>query len=387
MSISTTNRKWQNHIRAKGIIPFFLDRLQQHALANAWQHGKGSFSFEIKDREADDELTRMYFEMVEEFPYEFYVELTNKCNLDCTMCARPSMTRPTGIMKMPLFRKIIDEIAENQPYAFIHYYGIGESMVDKAIFTKLAYAVSKGLRNGLLFTNGQLLLTNDNYRKLAEVGISNIGVDLDGFRPETYEAIRVGGSFTKAKEGIERLYQYIRANNLRTRVEIAYQIVPSVNEGDLPSFVAWCNDNGYEYKLVPMHNWGGLRDDVGQSKMAGLGNLHHTKRETPCSYLWGNTTIAWDGRMALCFFDADLRDSVGDVTKKSIKEIWQGQHQKKRIAHVQGRFEGICAGCNCGTNIRLPEFNSRLYPEHLRNKALVKDPSKVIGTETYPNES
>ena len=40
---------------------------------------------------------------------------------------------------MSLYRKIIDEIADKQPHAFIHYYGIGESMVDVSLFDKLAH--------------------------------------------------------------------------------------------------------------------------------------------------------------------------------------------------------------------------------------------------------
>lgn len=84
----------------------------------------------------------MYFELVEELPYEYYIELTNHCTLKCLMCARTEMTRSMGIMKMNLYCKIIDEIAEKQPYAFVHYYGIGESMVDKSVFKKLEYSVS-----------------------------------------------------------------------------------------------------------------------------------------------------------------------------------------------------------------------------------------------------
>lgn len=370
--VESTNRKWQNHLRAKGIIPFFLDRLQQHALASAWQFARGPFHFEINDPETDDQLTRMYFELVEEFPYEYYIELTNNCNLKCLMCARTEMTRPMGVMKMNLYRKIIDEIAEKQPYAFIHYYGIGESMVDKSVFKKLEYSVSKGLRNGLLFTNGQLLLTRDNYKRLAEVGISNIGVDLDGFQPETYEKIRVGGSFEKTKLGIEKLYAHVRDNKLRTRVELAYQVVPGINEADLAPFVAWCNQNGYEYKLVTMHDWAGLREDVGKTEVEGLREMHHTLRRNPCPFLWNGFTISWDGRVALCFHDADLRESFGDLSHVSIEEAWQGAHRAKRRAHVAGRIEGVCAGCNCGTSIELPKFGSSLYPECLHGSNAVK---------------
>lgn len=360
--METTNRKWQKHLRAKGIIPFFLDRLQQHALSAATQYSSGPFTFPIVDRETEDELSRAYFEFIEEFPYEFYIELTNHCNLNCTMCARPEMTRALGVMSMELWTKIIDEIAEKQPFAFIHYYGIGESMVDVSVFDKLDYAVSKGLHNGLLFTNGQLLTHNDNYKRLGEIGISNIGVDLDGFTPETYAKVRVGGDFVKVKEGIEKLYAHVRANNLRTRVEIAFQVVSGINEQDLGPFVAWCNANGYEYKLVTMHDWAGLRDDVGKTQVAGLTDMHHSVRTNPCPFLWNGLTISWDGKVAVCFHDADHRETFGDLNHESVEQVWVGAHRAKRRAHVAGRIEGVCASCKTGSAVSLPPFNSSLYP-------------------------
>ncbi len=367
--MESTNRVWQKHLRAKGIVPFFLDRLQQHALSSGWQYARGPFHFPINEREVEDELSRAYFDYVEGFPYEFYLELTNHCNLLCTMCARPKMARPLGVMAMSLYRKIIDEIADKQPHAFIHYYGIGESMVDVSLFDKLAYSKEKGLRNSLLFTNGQLLLVKDNYKRLAESGLTNIGVDLDGFSQDTYGKVRVGGDFETAKKGIEKLYAHIRERGLSARVELAYQVVPGVNERDLEPFVDWCNANDYEYKIVTMHDWAGLRDDVGVSDLPGMAAMHHTERRNPCPFLWNGFTVAWDGRVALCFHDADLRECLGDLNEHSIEAIWTGACRDKRRAHVGGRIEGLCAGCATGTAIETPAFGSSLYPESLRASA------------------
>lgn len=364
--MESTNRTWQRHVWSKGVFGFLLDRLQQHALSSNWQHRNGAFHFPIGEREVEDELSKAYFSWVEDFPYEFYFEITNHCNLDCTMCARPVMTRPLGVMSMDLFKKLIDEIAEKQPHAFIHYYGIGESMVDVGLFEKLKYSRLKGLRNALLFTNGQLLLEKNNYKKLAEAGVSNVGVDLDGFSQETYGQIRINGEFEKAKQGIEKLYAYIRENNIRTRVELAYQVVPDINEHEIGAFVDWCAFNNYEYKLVTMHDWAGLRDDVEKTEIDGLADMHRTERKNPCPFLWNGYTISWDGRVALCFHDADLREPMGDVTTSSIEDVWKSQHREKRRAHVLGKIAGICANCQCGTAVELPSFNSQIYPDVLR---------------------
>lgn len=368
--MESTNRTWQKHLRAKGIVPFFLDRLQQHALSSTWQYEHGPFHFPINEPDIEDELSRAYFDYVEQFPYEFYLELTSHCNLDCIMCARPKMTRPLGVMAMPLYRKIIDEIAEKQPYAFIHYYGVGESMVDKGLFKKLKYSAQKELRNSLLFTNGQLLLHNDNYKRLANSGLTNIGVDVDAMSQETYAKVRVGGVFETTKRGIEKLYDYIRENGLRARVELAYQIVPGINENEVAPFVAWCDANSYEYKLVTMHNWAGLRDDVAQTRLNERGgDMHHAERQNPCAHLWNGFTIHWDGRVPTCFQDANLVECLGDISTQTIEDVWTSELREKRRQQVGGNFSGLCQGCSSNTGVRLPAFHSSLYPEPIRNPA------------------
>ena len=41
---------------------------------------------------------------------EIGIEMTNRCNLKCTMCARETMTRSIGDMPLGLLKKIIYEV-------------------------------------------------------------------------------------------------------------------------------------------------------------------------------------------------------------------------------------------------------------------------------------
>lgn len=359
--MKSTNRKWQNHLKAKGIIPFFLDRLQAHVSSSTWQHPHGSFHFPISNRDMDDALSAAYFEFVEQFPYEFHIEVTSFCNLKCKMCARPKLTRKHGTMDLSLFKKIIDEIYFNMPHAYIHYYGLGEPLMDYQLFTKLAYATNKGIKNTVLFTNGQLLQENENFIKLANSGLSTIGVDLDGFSPETYSAVRVGGDFNLAKKGIEELASYILKNSINTRLEIAYQVYPGINEGDIDLFIQWCLNNNFEYKLVNMHTWANLRSDVPRTNLQSLTDMNFTTRNTPCPMAWNGFFINWEGRATFCFQDADISECMGDTTIQSIKNIWTGPCKEKRLKHISGNFDGICKNCITCTNNNMPEFNSELY--------------------------
>ncbi|UCC67816.1 MAG: hypothetical protein JSV79_11980, partial [Armatimonadota bacterium] len=41
----------------------------------------------------------------------FFIELTNHCNLECSMCPRPTLQRDVGHMDWDLYRRVVDNIA------------------------------------------------------------------------------------------------------------------------------------------------------------------------------------------------------------------------------------------------------------------------------------
>ncbi|MDQ7834257.1 MAG: radical SAM/SPASM domain-containing protein [Humidesulfovibrio sp.] len=365
-----TNRKWQNHLKAKGLVAFLLDRVSAHARSSQWQHKNGSFHFPIADREVDDALSRAYFELNENFPTEVYVEVTSRCNLDCLMCARSRLSRATGDMDMALFKKIMDEIALEYREAYVHFYGIGDPLMDETIFEKLAYAKQVGLNNTIIFTNGQNLLKNDNYKKLVLSNVPILGVDVDGFTRESYEKIRRGGSFELLLKSILTLKQHLDESPTYKRLELAYQVYPGINDaaGEMQDFASWCEKYTLEYKFVTLHTWGDLRADVPMSSVAGMAepNDRSVQRTGPCCSLW-SPMILNDGRVSPCFLDANGNGALGDMNKSSLKSIWQGAHRALRAKQVQGVFSGTCQDCASGSCVDLPPFRSSNYPPVLRD--------------------
>jgi pyruvate-formate lyase-activating enzyme len=363
--VQTTNRRWQNHLRSKGPIAFFLDRLRSHVFSTVTQFGKGAFDFPIDPNDpTSDAFVQAYFELIERFPYQVNIEFTNQCNLNCRMCFRQAMTRSKGFMSQELFRKVADEIAEKQPYAYLHLYGIGESTLHKDFIQMLNYLREKKLMNTVISTNAQTLLKDDYYKKIIDTGVSTINADLDGFRQETYGEVRRGGSFEKAKNAIEQMYSYVRSSpHLNTRIEVTFHVYQGYNEMDIDPFVAWCESNNYEYNLATMHTWAGTLEHIPQTLVDGLPDKHRGKRSNPCKNLWFGLVVGWDGIVPLCFEDGDAAEPMGDVTTHSIEDIWTGAaYRAKRLKHIQGVFDGLCHKCSNFTGIKTPSFGSPLYP-------------------------
>lgn len=340
------------------------DRLMSYSLSTHRQYDGNPFYFPSDDKE-ENPLVKYFFEFVEEFPYEIYVEITNHCNLNCIFCARKEMKRSLGFMPLDLYKKIIGEIAKKRPFAHLHLYGIGESTVDPHILERIKYAIDKGVTNLVLFTNGKTLLRDDFYKKLVDTGIGTIGIDVDGFSKETYEQIRVGGNFDNIKKAVISIHDYIRERKLPTRVELAYQVYEEINAKDLENFKKWALENNYEYKVVLMHQWAGMRDDISSHS---TDSSRDRIRSGPCSSLWTSFMILWNGDVALCFLDADGKEVFGNLTNSSIEKIWTGTHRQKRKEHVAGKFGGLCSSCKEYRYNNPPPCNSKEYPAVLREK-------------------
>ncbi|MDH4140554.1 MAG: 12,18-didecarboxysiroheme deacetylase [Coriobacteriia bacterium] len=124
---------------------------------------------------------------------------TQRCNLKCVHCYAQSEDRQyAGEMSTEEAKEMIDDLAAFG--APVLLFSGGEPTIRKDLIELMHYAKSKGMRV-VISTNGTLI-TPERARQYAEVGLSYVGVSLDGGR-ETHDKFRgIAGSFDKAIAGI-----------------------------------------------------------------------------------------------------------------------------------------------------------------------------------------
>lgn len=126
--------------------------------------------------------------------------MTRRCNLKCVHCYAQAVD-PDGTdeISTPQAKTIIDDLA--QFGAPVMLFSGGEPLVRKDLVELASYATSKGMR-AVISTNGTLI-TKEKAKELKEVGLSYVGISMDGGE-ETHDKFRgVPGSFKKALEGVE----------------------------------------------------------------------------------------------------------------------------------------------------------------------------------------
>jgi len=95
------------------------------------------------------------------------IEPTSACNLNCKICIRKNLERPTHFLSLDSFKKILN--SGNFRYVGLH--GWGEPLLNQDLFKMIRYAESKGVSTNLT-TNGTLI--RENIDNILESGLREI---------------------------------------------------------------------------------------------------------------------------------------------------------------------------------------------------------------------
>lgn len=273
------------------------------------------------------------------FPAVLLIDNCNACNLRCSMCDHSNMKkyRKVQIMDMGLYRRLIDEIAVENPEARIWEIFFGEPFLCRDMPARIAYAKEKGLRDVVLNSNG-VLMSEKRAKAVIEAGLDALYVGIDAATGATYDRIRVGGDFDRAVRNVLTYRDLLdRYGNGRQELFVQF-VVSEVNEHEAADFERCWKARGVHVKIRPKVSWAGLVD---------AGNLQDNRlvERRPCYWLMRTINICADGRVALCSVDVHCRVDCGDLTHATIKEVWQAQLRQYRTMHREHRFEELPRMC------------------------------------------
>ncbi len=126
--------------------------------------------------------------------------VTRRCNLKCVHCYAHAKNIPfDNELSTDQGKELINDLADfGSP---VMLFSGGEPLVRKDLPQLAAYAVEKGMR-AVISTNGTLI-TATMARTLKEIGLSYVGISLDGMQEVNDRFRGVPGAFNSALEGIK----------------------------------------------------------------------------------------------------------------------------------------------------------------------------------------
>jgi Fe-coproporphyrin III synthase len=126
--------------------------------------------------------------------------VTRRCNLRCVHCYSHSEDKSyAGELSFEEGKALIDDLAEFGSPVIL--FSGGEPLIRKDILDLIRYATEKG-RRAVVSTNGTLI-TAPVAEKLKEIGLSYVGISLDGLE-QVHDAFRgFSGTFSRVMEAIK----------------------------------------------------------------------------------------------------------------------------------------------------------------------------------------
>jgi len=274
-------------------------------------------------------------------PIRMWIEPTNRCNLRCRMCpqstARQEQARE-GFMEFGLFTKIVDEACRFVHDVNLHH--TGEALLHRDLPAMAQYAHEKGLVTRLHSNAG--LLTEETAEALIDSGLDLISFSFDGYDKETYESIRRQGNFEKTLANIRRFLEIKKRKGSRTPHTVfeVIDVFPEAREGRREFERQFDGLPLDEFIVKKPHNWAGT--------YAAQDDRRAAPRDfTRCTFPWYALVVFWDGRVDPCPQDFFGDCLLGDLTRQTIAEVWNGEPMVRLRERMAGRdVSGIVP---CGT--------------------------------------
>jgi radical SAM protein with 4Fe4S-binding SPASM domain len=125
--------------------------------------------------------------------------ITRKCNLQCVHCYNDSgPDRTCNEISTAQAKAVIDDLARFGTPSIL--FSGGEPLMRHDLFELIEYAVGKGVR-AVISTNGTLI-DEKRAEQIKRLGVSYVGISLDGIGPVNDKFRGVAGAFDRAVRGI-----------------------------------------------------------------------------------------------------------------------------------------------------------------------------------------
>ena len=286
----------------------------------------------------------------EKFPKLLSIELSSACNAKCIMCPHDEMGRRKQHMPMDILEKIIED-CKGKPLKKINLFWFGDSLCNKK-FIECVRVIRKGLPGVRLYlsTNAGLLHFERSRALIDEDLLDVINFDIDGFKKETFENVRLKLDFNEVTDNVRYFLKYKKdagKSKPQTRITI---INMKPTEAEIEDFVEYWSPLADKVDVNQYNTWLGTQDDlnVGES----LTKSQEGRFDFACTHPWEELVVSADGIAGLCCLDYDLTAPVGKVMESSIEKIWNdGPINDYRNKMLNDNYDAIDACKNCNAYI------------------------------------
>jgi MoaA/NifB/PqqE/SkfB family radical SAM enzyme len=338
----------------------------------AFHLARSPAALRISDRPFD------YPAVVPTDPLQLNVEITSRCNLSCSHCARSRLTRAGRDMDEGLFTCLLDLLPHTYKVVLV---GLGEPTLHPRVAEFVAQAVGRG--HDVSMVTNAMVLEKALSRRLIDAGLRAITFSLDGVDPALASLVRSGTDVERVRRNIAdfielaagripaAVFSAVSAKTVEHLPELAAVISRlglnawmlsdlnfAANQGE-SVWKRWCTGYGQSIGQALKTAFGhGLPVlSVRGVETLGLAARYHDYlltspvelgRRSPshrwCQSPWQSLPVDVGGNVTLC--DCQPAAVVGNLARDGLSDIWNGRamqaHRRKMRSKSPPEVCRIC---------------------------------------------
>lgn len=283
-------------------------------------------------------------------PEYLQIDITGFCNLDCPMCPQSvrGQIKEKGTMDFSLYKKIVDSAEEFGIFTVLLVL-TGEPFLHRNIFDMISYAKAKGLKAST--STNCTLLTPSISKRIIESGLDEIILSFDTVKRELYEEYRRGARFDTVFSNVINFLEL--RNKMKRKKPFVVMVNLQAYDSDKPRpkiesdfFKIFSK---YDVWIMPKYfsNWSGIMKNDRDLSYSERG-IGRESVYSLCETIYHRLVVSWDAKVLSCCNDFTRSQIVGDLSKQSVKEVWNSQdfiNLRRKLSKREYQEFPLCKNC------------------------------------------
>lgn len=285
-------------------------------------------------------------------PTIIVVDVTNSCNLRCPVCpVTIAMTRKRGLMKLEVFKKIIDDFKALDAKPAMYFNFSGEPTLNPALPEFVAYAHENG-HETFLSTNATKL-DDEISEKLILAGLDRVYLCMDGFSKEAQESYRVNSDFDEVKANIETFLDARKRLGAKNPKCVLQTLLTAYSEHQIDDINAWAREAGFDQIRYKTFSIGSYTSEEEKAEFSRFLPQRDDLRRHPtgveratCVAPLHQSVVFWNGDLGLCCIDYDQMIQLPNIGEDGFLKAYRSDEAARARKRGYLKQFDICQGCS-----------------------------------------
>ena len=285
-------------------------------------------------------------------PKSVKIELTGRCNFECSFCAHKNQEAKRQDMDWDFYKRIVHEML-NAGVEELGVFYIGESLMCEWLPEAIGYAKEIGFPYVFLTTNGSLLSENKT-KALMAAGLDSLKFSFNNADAAQFRAVtgRPPKIFDTIKANIRTARAVRDKYGYKTRIYASSIMYDGEQQKRMESAVNEIIPYLDEHYWLPLFTFGGQATEEEKKRdmaptVGNPGRLDNMRPPLPCWAVFKEGHITHTGLVSACCFDCSDKWAMADLNKTDFMTAWNSpEFQALRAAHLKKDVRGTaCEDC------------------------------------------